>query len=237
MIEFIGIDGDDTLWHNEPLFRVTQDWFRDLLSEHLSGDDLDARLFATELRNLRYFGYGIKGFVLSMIETAIEATNGAVPAGDIESIIEAGKRMLEHPVELLPGVQAALEAIAPSHTIVLITKGDLFDQESKVARSGISDLFDRIDVVAEKDSATYLRILSGLGCPADRFLMIGNSLKSDIVPVIEIGGRAVHIPYHITWAHETVEEQPPPNERLYELASIDELPALLSRIESESLVT
>ena len=206
MIEVIGVDADDTLWHNETLFSVTQERFRGLLAPYTEPGVVDERLLDTEMRNLRLFGYGIKGFTLSMIETAIEVSDGRVTAAEVQQIIDAGKAMLGHPVELLDGAREAIEALAGRYRVMLITKGDLFDQESKLARSGLGDLFWKIEIVSEKDERTYRRILDFHGVAAGEFLMVGNSVRSDILPVLAVGGRAVHVPYHITWVHEHVDE-------------------------------
>jgi putative hydrolase of the HAD superfamily len=201
-------DGDDTLWHNETIFSMTQDRFRAMLRSHLDLDpaDLDARLLETERKNLAIYGYGIKGFVLSMIETAIEITDGRIPATDIASILSFGRAMLEHPVELIEGAREVLEALrARDHELWLVTKGDLFDQESKIARSGLEPLFDRVEIVSQKDEVTYRRLLSRHGVDASEFGMVGNSLRSDVLPVVGVGARGFHVPYEITWAHEQVE--------------------------------
>ena len=208
----IAFDGDDTLWHNERLFSMTQNRFCALLTRHIEIPTgvLHARLLETERRNLIAYGYGIKGFVLSMIETAIEVTDKRIPAEDIQTIMTFGRTMIEHPVELIEGAREVLETLrAGDHELWLITKGDLFDQESKIARSGRVPLFDRIEIVAEKDQATYERLLARHGVSPDEFLMVGNSIRSDVLPVIEIGGRAVHVPYQITWEHEHVEGKLP----------------------------
>lgn len=220
----IGFDGDDTLWHNESIFSMTQERFRAILGG-IDADEIDRRLLETERRNLGLFGYGIKGFVLSMIETAIEVTDGRVEARDIQTLIEAGKSMLAHPVDLLDGVAETVEYLSHSHRLVLVTKGDLFDQESKIARSGLAELFDRIEIVSEKDPETYRRILARHGIAPDRFLMVGNSVRSDVLPVLEIGGRAVHVPYHITWAHEHVE---PPAEGYRRIDGMAELTGVVA---------
>jgi putative hydrolase of the HAD superfamily len=188
--------------HSETLFSVTHDRIRGLLSPHVAPSVLDERLVATERRNLRYFGHGVKGFVLSMIETAIEVSDGRVSAAEVASILDAGKAMLDHPVELLEGAREALEAVAGDRRLVLVTKGDLFDQESKLARSGLGELFERVEVVAEKDERAYRRVLAGVGVDAGAFAMVGNSLRSDVLPVLGLGARAVHVPYPITWALE-----------------------------------
>ncbi|CAO3405938.1 HAD family hydrolase [Azospirillum largimobile] len=223
--ETIGFDGDDTLWHNESLFSMTQDRFRALLSHAADPTDLDRRLLEAERANLRVYGYGIKGFVLSMIETAIAVTDGQVAARDLQSLIDFGKAMLEHPVELLPGVAEVVEALSSRYRLVLITKGDLFDQESKIARSGLAELFHAVEIVSEKDPATYRRVMDRHGIDPARFLMVGNSVRSDILPVLTAGAHAVHIPYAITWAHEEAEV---PDDHYRRLDGIRDLPALLA---------
>lgn len=228
----IAFDGDDTLWHNESIFSMTQGRFRALVARHaaLPEAELDARLLAVERRNLAAYGYGVKGFMLSMVETAIEITDGAIPAGDIAAILAFGREMLEHPVELIDGALHAIETLkGRDHEIWLITKGDLFDQESKIARAGLAPLFDRIEIVSEKDEATYARLLARHGVGAEEFLMVGNSLRSDVLPVLSVGGRAVHVPYHITWAHEEAAlDDAAARERLHVLESLAGLPGLLS---------
>jgi putative hydrolase of the HAD superfamily len=204
----VAFDGDDTLWHNESLFSVTQERFRSLLDEHveLEAADLDARLLCVARRNLKTYGYGIKSFVLSMVETAIEVTDGRLPASDIALIVGFGRAMLEHPIELIEGAEDVLGKVRErGHDVWLITKGDLFDQESKIGRSGLEAAFDRIEIVSEKDEATYRRLLERAEVSAADFAMIGNSLRSDILPVLAIGGQAFHVPYHLTWEHERVD--------------------------------
>ncbi|MGI8825602.1 MAG: HAD family hydrolase [Chloroflexota bacterium] len=231
MIELIAFDGDDTLWHNESIFSVTQSRFRKLLDGYVPGAAIDQRLLATEMRNLRFFGYGIKGFILSMIETSIEVTKGRVAAADIQKLIDTGKWMLEHPVELLDGVPEMLDSLASKRRLMIITKGDLFDQESKIARSGVTDFFNRIEIVSEKDESTYRRILASQSVSPDHFLMVGNSMKSDILPVLALGGYAVHIPYHLTWAHEVVDQSPENEQRLVVLRSIADLASVVASID------
>lgn len=231
----IAFDADDTLWHSESVFEETHDRLLALLAPWVDAETFDRTLLDTESRNLKTFGYGVKGFTLSMIETAIDLTEGRIPAADIRSILDFGKAMMDHPVELLDGVVETLDALAPEAEagrirLMVITKGDLFHQESKVARSGLAERFERIEIVAEKDEATYRRILQrSATAPAD-FLMIGNSMRSDILPVLDLGGRAVHIPYRITWAHEAASrpEVAPPG--FHTLESIREVPALVSRL-------
>ncbi|AWK87675.1 HAD family hydrolase [Azospirillum thermophilum] len=220
----IGFDGDDTLWHNESLFSLTQERFRALLSQSADPAALDRRLLEVERANLGVYGYGIKGFVLSLIETAITVTDGRVPARDLQALIEFGKAMLQHPVELLDGVAEVVEALSGRFRLLLITKGDLFDQESKIARSGLAERFHGVEIVSEKDPATYRRVLERHGVDPAGFLMVGNSVRSDILPVLEIGARAVHIPYHITWAHELAEA---PADGYLGIGTMRDLPRLL----------
>jgi putative hydrolase of the HAD superfamily len=230
-IDVIGLDGDDTLWHSESLFAVTNDRIRELLSPHVSTEVLDERLLDVERQNLALFGYGAKAFTLSVIETAIEVTNGRVTTAEIQAIIDLGKALLAHPVDLLDGVADAVEALAEDHRLVLITKGDLFHQESKVAGSGLGDWFDSIQIVSEKDPATYRRVLDTVGVAPDRFLMVGNSLRSDVEPVLGIGGRAVHVPYEHQWALDSEPEDALPEDGWWHLDSLAELPGLVERID------
>jgi putative hydrolase of the HAD superfamily len=232
MIEAIAFDGDDTLWHNEGLFSMTQERFRALLAEHVDPAELDARLLATERENVAVYGYGVKGFALSMIETAIEVTNGNVDADTIYRILSFAKDQLSHPVELLPGVPEVIEALAGHHRLLLVTKGDLFDQESKIARSGLAERFDAIEVVAEKDSDVYRRVLHRNGIDPARFLMVGNSVRSDILPVLALGAQAAHIPYHLTWELEHA-EPPQAHDGYWELEEIGQLPDLVERLSSD----
>lgn len=232
MIDAIAFDGDDTLWHNETLFSITQARFAELLEPYGPFPDLAERLVATEGRNLAAFGYGIKGFMLSMIETAIEVTDGAISADDIQGILAAGKAMRDHPVELLDGAREVVEQLAGGrHRLMVITKGDLFDQESKLAGSGLAELFDAVEIVSAKDPATYRRILDRHAIEPASFLMVGNSMRSDILPVVEVGGRAVHVPYDITWAHEHVDPVDGARPGVWELEAITDLPDLLAELD------
>ncbi len=228
MVTVVAFDGDDTLWHNESIFTMTQERYRALLERYLDGPALDERLQANELRNLHLFGYGIKGFTLSMIETAIEVSAGQVEAATIQSIIDYGKAMLQHPVELLEGVQATIEALHDRYRLMVITKGDLFDQESKLARSGLAELFWQIEIVSEKDQETYRRILRVHGIDPREFVMVGNSIKSDILPVLSLGAHVVHVPYHTTWVHERAELDQASREQVRTLHSLAGLTAVLA---------
>jgi putative hydrolase of the HAD superfamily len=206
-LELVGFDGDDTLWESESAFAITHDRFRALLADHAEPAELDRRLLDAERANLEIYGYGVKSFVLSMIETAIEITDGAIEVADIQAILDAGKALLAHPVQLLPGAAEAVAAAAERWRVVLVTKGDLFHQESKVARSGLGDHFAGVEVVAEKDAATYARVLRRFGVASDRFLMVGNAPASDIEPVLGLGGWAVHVPHELTWALERHDDE------------------------------
>ena len=227
MLTTIAFDADDTLWHNERLFRLTQERFAALLADHAESDHLAERLIAAERRNLGHYGYGVKGFVLSMIETAIEVTEERVPARVIAELIAAGQEMLAHPIELLPEARAAIEALAADHTIVLITKGDLLDQERKLAQSGLGELFDGVEIVSEKTADTYRRIFAAHGRGPGAAMMVGNSVRSDVLPAIEAGAWGVHVPYEVTWA---VEEAAPPaaHRRYCRIPDLGALPALVA---------
>lgn len=226
-IRLVGFDADDTLWHNERFYRLTQDRFAALLAEYVSADHLMDRLLAAERRNIGRYGYGIKGFTLSMIETAIEVTEQAVPASVIAELIAAGQEMLAHPIDLLPFAREAVEAAARDHRIVLITKGDLLDQERKLAQSGLGDLFDGVEIVSEKTPDVYAGIFERHGCRAEAAMMVGNSMRSDVRPVIETGGWGVYVPHGLVWEIEHAE---PPTEsvRYRELPDLGGLQALLS---------
>ena len=229
-IDTIGFDADDTLWHNESLYAATQERFRDLLAAYCSPQRIDLVLYKTEMRNLHRFGYGIKGFTLSMIEAAIELTEGKIEGWQIQAMLDYANDMLLAPVELLPGVQEVIGQIAGDYSLFLITKGDLFDQEKKIGRSGLADCFDHVEIVSEKSAKTYAELLAKLAIPPDRFLMVGNSLRSDVLPVLEIGGAAVHVPYQITWQHEDVNLQPNSDGAFMRLTTIHQLPDLLAQL-------
>lgn len=228
-ISTVGFDADDTLWQNEAFFRLTQDHFARLLQDYASEDHLGERLLAAERRNLGHYGFGIKGFVLSMIETAIEVTEGRVPAGVIAEIMAAGRDMLEHPIELLPQAKEAVTAVAAQYHVVLITKGDLLDQERKLAQSGLGDLFHAVEIVSDKTPGVYARIFARHGQGAGAAMMVGNSLKSDVLPVIAAGGWGVHVPHDLTWAMEQA-DAPSGHARFRELRDLGGLPGLLASL-------
>jgi len=222
-ITTVGLDADDTLWHNETIFRLTQDRFRALMAEVAAPEVLDARLAAVERRNLSLYGYGVKGFTLSLIETAMELTGGEPPGRIVADILAAGREMLAHPVEPLPGVEHALAELSDSYRLVLITKGDLLHQEQKLAASGLGDLFVAVEIVSEKDARTYETVFARHGTGAGAAAMCGNSMRSDVLPALEAGAYAAHVPYPLTWAHEMA-DAPADHPRFAELASISELP-------------
>jgi putative hydrolase of the HAD superfamily len=226
----VGLDGDDTLWQNETRFQLTQSALRDLLRRHVPDADVDAHLAEVEMRNLRIYGYGVKAFTLSMIETAIQVTDRRIPAADLEVILGWGQKMLSAPTELLDGVEAALQDLSRRYELVLITMGDLFDQESKLARSGLAEMFKGVEILSEKNVDAYRAVLRRRRIDPKEFVMAGNSLRSDIAPVIAIGARAVHIPYPLTWHHEQVPEDSMPKEGWYRLEKIGELSALLDSL-------
>lgn len=229
-ITTIGFDADDTLWHNERFFRMTQEHFAGLLAEYTERDRLLSRLLEAEKRNLARYGYGIKGFMLSMIETAIEVTDQRVPASVIAEILHAGQEMLRHPIDLLPHAQESIRALAPSHHLVLITKGDLLDQERKLAHSGLGDLFDAIEIVSEKTPDTYARIFARHGEGPERALMAGNSMRSDVVAPIMAGAWGVHIPHGLEWEIEQA-DTPFDHARFRALRHLGELPDLVGWID------
>ncbi len=225
----IGFDADDTLWENEQFFRLTEDRFTRLLAEFAEADHLSERLLAAERRNLAHYGYGIKGFTLSMIETAIEVTGGRVPSHVVGKILEAGREMLSHPVEPLPHAHDVLKRLTDAYRLVLITKGDLFDQERKLAQSGLGDFFDAVEIVSEKQAVTYERIFSRHGDGAEHAMMVGNSLKSDVMPALRAGSWGVYVPHALTW---TLEHEEPPRAapRFREIIHLGELETLIREI-------
>ena len=229
-IRVVGFDGDDTLWHSETRFHVTQGEFRDLIKRHAPDADVDTRLAAMEMANLGIYGYGVKSFTLSMLETAIELTQGRIPATDLEVILGWGKRMLTQPTELLAGVEETVRMVAADHDVYLITKGDLFDQESKLARSGLGELFLGVEILTEKNEESYRGVFRRRGIKPSNFVMVGNSLRSDVVPVVRLGGHAVHIPYVVTWEHEQVPEDELPAEGWRRIESIADLPEILKEV-------
>jgi putative hydrolase of the HAD superfamily len=230
-ITTIGFDADDTLWQNEAFYRITQERFADLLADYADAGTLHARLLEAERRNLGHYGFGIKGFMLSMIETAIEVTEERVPAGVISEILSAGQEMLAHPIELLPEAEETVRRLAETHRLVLITKGDLLDQERKLAQSGLGEVFDAVEIVSDKTGSVYSRAFSAHGDGPDRAMMVGNSMKSDVLPAIEAGAWGVFVPHGLTWEVEHA-EAPEDHPRFREVERLGGVLALLDEIES-----
>lgn len=222
----IGFDADDTLWHNETVFKLTEERFAALLADYAEPAHLGERLLAAERRNLAFYGYGIKGFTLSMIETAIEITEARAPATLIAEILGFAKEMVAHPVETLPGVRETLESLKDRYRLLLITKGDLFDQERKLAQSGLGDLFHAVEIVSEKAAATYATLFRRHGRGPENAMMVGNSLKSDVLPALQAGSWAVYVPHELIWELEVAEE-PRSEPRYHRVDSLGELPGLL----------
>lgn len=229
MFAAIGFDADDTLWENETFFRMTEEGFAALLSDYAAPGEIDAHLREVERRNLARYGFGIKGFTLSMVQTAVELTEARVPGHVIGRILEMGQEMLAHPVHLLDGVIAALDALA-GRRLVLITKGDLMDQERKVAASGLAERFAAVEILSDKTPEAYAQLLARHGIAPTRFAMIGNSMKSDILPVLELGGHGVFIPQDLAWDLEHAEA--PDHPHLHHLGGMADLPALIARLEA-----
>lgn len=225
----IGFDADDTLWHNETFFRLTQTRFAALLADFAEPNHLDERLLAAEMRNIGHYGYGVKGFILSMIETAIEVTDGRVSTNVIGELLAAGRDMLEHPVNLLPYAADAVAALAKDYRVILITKGDLLHQENKLAQSGLRDLFDGVEIVSEKTLQTYAKAFNRHGDGAARGMMVGNSMKSDVLPMLAAGGYGVYVPHGLTWALEAA-DAPEGHHRFHSLIDLSTLPDLVAKI-------
>ncbi|RYD80959.1 MAG: HAD family hydrolase [Sphingobacteriales bacterium] len=204
-ITVIAFDADDTLWVNEPYFRETEAQFAGLLEDFLPHHSVVAELYKTEIANLPLYGYGIKGFMLSMVETVLKVTEGKINPEVITRVIELGQQMLNKPVELLDGVEDVLKALSGQYRLVVATKGDLLDQQRKLTKSGLDHYFHHIEIMSDKQERDYQKLLKHLDCKPEEFLMLGNSLKSDVLPVLAIGGHAVHIPYHTTWVHEHID--------------------------------
>jgi putative hydrolase of the HAD superfamily len=231
-IGLVGFDADDTLWRSQDYFDEAQTDFERIVASYVDLDDVAHRLYAVEKRNLALFGYGVKGMVLSMVEAAVEITEERISASDVHRIVGLGKDLLRHPVELLDGVREAVQAVSAQYPVVLITKGDLFHQEAKVRDSGMADLFRRIEIVSEKDAATYARLFEEFDIAPQRFLMVGNSLRSDIAPVLELGGWGVHVPYHTTWAHEADATLRHGSERMRAIAGIGDLAQAVRELDA-----
>lgn len=225
-LKVIAFDADDTLWANEPYFEKAENAFCEMMEDYLSHHAARRELMNTEIGNLPLYGYGVKAFTLSMIETASNITDGNISGQVIKRCIEIGKTMLQEPIELIDGIEDVLQRIQAAFRIVVVTKGDLLDQERKLARSGLEKYFHHIEIVSDKRESDYEKIIKRLDIQPNEFLMIGNSLKSDVIPVLNLGGFGVHVPYHTTWVHEQVDHQVEhPNFR--QVDSVCELPSLL----------
>jgi putative hydrolase of the HAD superfamily len=232
VIELVAFDGDDTLWHSESEFAVTQERVRDLLAPHCDPEVLDARLLEVERHNLELYGYGAKAFTLSVLETAVELVGDGLRADDVRGILTIGKDLLAHPVELLAGAADAVAWAAERWPTIIITKGDLFHQESKVARSGLGDVLRGVDVVAEKEAAAYARVCARHGCSPAHLVMVGNSLRSDIEPVLALDGWGVHVPYPLTWDLDVADDEDAlrANDRFRAITSLTELPEVVTAL-------
>lgn len=226
----IGFDADDTLWQNETFFRLTEERFAALLAPYGDPASIRAHLFETEKRNLQFYGFGIKGFTLSMIETALQLTEGDAPARVVQDILSFGREMARHPVETLPEVRETLEALAGHYRLVLITKGDLFDQERKLAASGLGDFFHAVEIVSDKSEATYSGVFTRHGDGPGRAMMVGNSLRSDVLPALAAGAWGIHVPHELTWEYEHA-EAPLEAPRFRRIEGLADLPALIEEIE------
>lgn len=229
MLQTIAFDADDTLWQNEHYYRQTQDRFAALLSARIGKEALATALFEAEKRNIGRYGFGIKGFTLSMIETALEVCNGEVDAATISNIIELGREQLAHPVDLLPHARETIVALQGCFDLVLITKGDIYDQERKIAQSGLGDYFDAIEVVSDKTAQTYRKLFARHGSGAEQGAMVGNSLRSDVLPAIAAGGWGIYVPHPLTWGYEHA-DAPEAAPRFRQIADLGELPDLASRL-------
>lgn len=226
-IKVIGFDADDTLWVNEPFFRENEEKFCDLLEPYCPRHDIMKHLLTVEIKNLTLYGYGIKAFVLSMIETAIDISGGTIPNRMIQKIMEMGKEQLVMPVELLEDVKSTLQELKNRYRLVMVTKGDLLDQERKLEKSSLSSMFHHIEIVSEKREEEYHKIIRHLDISPEQFMMVGNSLKSDIIPVLNIGSFAVHVPFHTTWIHEQVDVTLT-DEKFFEIKKISDLLPVLA---------
>ncbi|QOD62420.1 HAD family hydrolase [Polaribacter haliotis] len=226
-IKVIAFDADDTLWVNETYFREAEEEFAQLLSKYETKNKIDQELFKTEIKNLIHYGYGVKGFVLSMVECALELSNYKIPQQTIEKILNIGKEMLEKPIELLPGIENVLESLQGKYKLIVATKGDLLDQERKLEKSNLLKYFHHIEVMSDKKEKDYKKLIGHLDIKPEDFLMIGNSLKSDVLPLIAIGASAIHIPFHTTWVHEEVSQKEQDNVEYATLTNINEVLSLI----------
>lgn len=229
-LRLVAFDADDTLWHNERLFLDVQARFLEIVRGHTDSDIIEQRLYETEVANLGHYGYGVKSFTLSMVETAIDLTEGRISGEDVGRILDLGREMLLAPVDVLDGVRDTITRLSESYDLMVLTKGDLLDQETKIARSGLGDLFTHVEVVSRKDRSTYEGVLDTYGLRPAEFVMIGNSLRSDILPVVEMGSHAIFVPYESTWEHELIGEDELDPGRFHTVRTIRAVPELLAAI-------
>lgn len=222
-IKVIGFDADDTLWVNEPYFRETEMKFCELLKNGMSLDEVTEKLFEIEIGNIPLYGYGTKAFILSMIETGLKITNGQLPPEKVEAILELGKEQINKPIELIDGIEEVLESLQGKYRLIVATKGDLLDQERKLKKSGLLKYFHHIEVMTDKQVEDYEKLIKHLDIEPDQFMMIGNSLKSDIMPVLQLGGKAIHVPFHTTWVHEMVSEEEKQQANFHEVENVKEV--------------
>ncbi len=234
MIELIAFDGDDTLWHDAPLFQSSVTKFKEILAGYHENDRIDDIISDKAVSNLQHFGYGVKGFTLSLIETALDVTEDRIQATQIRNVLELCKEMMNAPINLLDGAKETVDLLSRTYKLILLTKGDLFHQEAKVARSGLGTYFHQLEIVAQKDDYIYERILNKYGVAADQFLMVGNSVPSDILPALEVGAYAAHIPYDLEWAHEKTQDEKrlklPEHQRYFLLDNLRSIPEVLKQI-------
>jgi putative hydrolase of the HAD superfamily len=231
MFDVIAFDADDTLWHTESLYVSVHEQVADLLAQYCKAEEIEKTLHKYDILNIPYYGYGIKGFILSMIEASIEISAGKITGSQIQRIIEMTRGMLMAEVQLLEHTRDVISSLAENNTLMVITKGDLFDQETKLVRSGLKPFFDHVEIISTKTTDSYAELFAKYRIPPERFLMVGNSLKSDILPVLELGGKAVYIPYHITWAHEEADPPPEGGDSYFKLDNLGQLPGLLARLD------
>lgn len=229
-IKVIGFDADDTLWVNEPYYREVESEFISLLAPYEPDRDIARALYNTEINNLPYYGYGIKSFVLSLVQCSIEITGGKVSSATINKILDLGKEMLRRPIELLEDVKNVLELLADDFKLIVATKGDLLDQENKMKKSSIASYFHHIEVMTDKKEQNYVQLLQHLDIDPCEFIMIGNSLKSDIIPPLNLGSFAVYVPFHTTWEHEEVDEMPV-NSRFYQIERLKDVIEIIQKIK------
>jgi len=223
-IKYIAFDADDTLWDNEPFYRALEHVFNEIMLDKMTPEESSAELYKTEIENLPLFGYGAKAYTLSILETALKLSHDTLSAKDVRKILDAGKQLTDSPLVLLDNVEEVLRSLAAKYKLILATKGDLLDQERKLKKSRLEKYFHHIEIMSDKQKNDYRKLFHHLNIEAHEFLMIGNSMRSDIFPVIELGGYAIHIPYHTTWAHEKMEKIDLPEDRFKEMDSLLDIP-------------